>query len=110
STASLMIKDLVDGKQFHSAARMWNEIVSTGRRVGMGQVTDGGVEVILAPGSEGYFDWQVKNEPGVQIGIDAGVSHAGERSLRLSFQVRSNTRSMSATELVPVATNAKYDF
>jgi tetratricopeptide (TPR) repeat protein len=110
STAGLMIKDLLGAQQFHSAARVWNEIVSTGRRVDMGQITDGDLELILSPGSEGYFDWQVKNEPGVQIGIDTGVSHAGERSLRLSFQVRSNTRSMSATELVPVATNAEYEF
>jgi len=109
STASLMIKDLMDSQQFHSAARVWNDI-STGRRVDMGQVTDGGFELILPPGSEGYFDWQVKNEPGVQIGIDSGVSHAGARSLRLSFQVRSNTRSMSATQLIPVATNANYEF
>jgi hypothetical protein len=110
ATATLMIKDLVDGKWFNSAASVWNEIVSTERRVEVGQVTDGDLELILSPGSEGYFDWQVKNEPGVQIGIDTGVSHAGERSLRLSFQVRSNTRSMSATELVPVATNATYEF
>jgi len=109
STASLMIKDLMDSQQFHSAARVWNDI-STGRRVDTGQVTDGGFELILPPGSEGYFDWQVKNEPGVQIGIDSGVSHAGARSLRLSFQVRSNTRSMSATQLIPVATNANYEF
>ena len=110
STASLIIKDLVEGKQFHSSARLWNEIVSPERRVEVGQVTDGGLELILSPGSEGYFDWQVKNEPGVQIGIDAGISHAGARSLRLSFQVRSNTRSMSTTELVPVAKNANYEF
>jgi len=110
STASLIVKDLLDGKQFHSAARLWNEIVSPERRVEVGQVTDGGFELILAPGSEWYFDWQAKNEPGVQIGIDAGISHVGARSLRLSFQVRSNTRSMSMTELIPVATNANYEF
>ena len=63
STAGPMIKDLVDAQQFHSAARVWNEIASTGRRVEMGQVTDGGLELILSPGRE-VFRLAGKNEPG----------------------------------------------
>ena len=110
SNVGLMIKDLVDGQRFHDAAKMWNEIIIDSRRVQEGQITDGGFEVVVAPGSEGFFDWQVKNEPGVQIGIDTTVSHGGARSLRLLFQVRSNTRSMSTTQLVPIAKNASYDF
>jgi tetratricopeptide (TPR) repeat protein len=108
--AGLMIKDLLGGQRFHDAATMWNEIAGGSRRVQEGQISDGGFEVVVARGSEGFFDWQVKNEPGVQIGIDTAASHGGTRSLRLLFNVRSNTRAMTTTQLVPIAKNASYDF
>ena len=106
-SAGFMIKDLVDGKRFHDGLKMWNEVVGPERQVQESKITDGGFETVVSPG---FFDWQVQNEPGVQIGIDTAASHGGSRSLRFLFQVRSNTRTMSTTQLVPVAYNTSYDF
>ena len=79
------------------------------RRNEEGNIADGDFEEFLG-GPSFIFGWQVQNVPQMQIGLDQGVSHSGQRSLRIVFQVRSEKAPINISQLVPVASDATYDF
>ena len=106
-----MVSTLIAAQRFHDAMRVWNEL-ATGEssRVLTEQITDGGFEDDITHGSAEVFNWQVKQVPEMQIGIDPGHGHTGARSLRLLFQVRSKLESINVSQLIPVFPNKQYDF
>lgn len=108
-TGEEMVNTLVTAFHYHDAVRVWNDFTNNERfRAEIGRVFDGSFEE--GSGPAGVFAWQVKTLPQLQIGIDESKNHSGERSLRLTFHVRSNIENINISELVPVATNTDYDF
>jgi hypothetical protein len=109
--ADPMIATLLANKRFHQAADVWNEVApGAPYRVVLGQLVDRGFEDNVAHGPDAVFGWQVQSQSQVQIGIDAGVGHEGQRSLRLFFQVRSRLDGINVSQLVPLNPNKEYDF
>jgi len=106
-TAQTMITTLKSDLKFHYALKVWNDIANEKYRAEVGHVFDGSFEEF---GPETVFGWQVKGAPQMQIGLDPNKGHSGERSLKLVFQVRSNLQSINIAQLVPVQTQAEYDF
>jgi tetratricopeptide (TPR) repeat protein len=110
-TGESVLAKLISNLRFHDALRIWNELVpGPAYRVDEGRITDGGFEDQIAYSPEIIFGWQVKNVLQMEIGIDPTVSHNGSRSLRLTFQVRAQLAGISATQLIPVAKGAEYEF
>ncbi|HKE58279.1 MAG TPA: tetratricopeptide repeat protein [Pyrinomonadaceae bacterium] len=106
-----LITALVGAKRYLEAMRTWNYLVPNDfYRAEIGHVIDGGFEEPIEYGASTVFGWQVKNAPQVQIGIDPGKAHSGDRSLRFVFQVRSKIDSLATSQLVTVAPNTQYDF
>jgi hypothetical protein len=87
--------------------KIWNSITRDDLKTDLGHITDGDFEQTI---SQSPFGWQVQQVPQMQIGIDPQVAHSGERSLRLTFQVRTSIPYISAFTLVPVAKATEYDF
>jgi hypothetical protein len=106
-TAQAMITSLKNDLKFHQALKVWNDIMNEKYRAEVGRVFDGSFEEF---GPETVFGWQVKGAPQVQIGIDPNKSHAGQRSLKLLFQVRANVETINIVQLVPVLPQTEYDF
>lgn len=109
-TAEAIITSLNVEYRYHDAVKVWNEIATEKYQAQVGRVFDGSFEEAVTYGPETVFGWQVKNAPQMQIAIDPGKSHAGERSLRLAFQVRANLEEINVSQLVPVTPNTEYDF
>lgn len=109
-TAEAIIASLNAAYRFHDAAKVWNEITTEKYQAQVGRIFDGSFEEPVAYGPETVFGWQVKNAPQMQIAIDPGRGHLGDRSLRLAFQVRGNLEAINVSQLVPVAPNTEYDF
>jgi tetratricopeptide (TPR) repeat protein len=105
-----IITSLKNEFRFYDALKVWNEITNERYHTEVGRVFDGGFEEALSYGPDTLFGWQVKNAPQMQIGIDPARSHSGERSLRLTFQVRVNLEAINVSQLVPVQTQTEYDF
>ena len=109
--ADPIIASLISAQRYHQAMEIWNEVApGPGYRAESGHILDGGFENNLAHGPGAVFGWQVQSNPQVQIGIDAGQSHSGSRSLRVYFQVRSHIDTINVSQLVPVKPNTAYDF
>jgi Tetratricopeptide repeat len=107
----LIVSSLINNQRYHSASTLWNEITSASSfKVEEGIIADGGFEDSVNHGASVVFGWQVKNVAQMQIGIDPGMSHSGQRSLRIVFQVRSQSEPISISQLVTVAKGATYDF
>jgi hypothetical protein len=110
-SADLIIAGLINGKHFHQAMDIWNDVApGPSYRAELGKLIDGGLEDNLAHGPGAVFGWQVQSASQLQIGIDARVGHTGNHSLRLFFQVRSHIENIDVSQLVPVAPNTQYDF
>ena len=107
----LIVGSLITNQLYHSASTLWNEITSASSyKVEEGKVADGGFEDSVNFGPSVIFGWQVKNVPQMQVGIDPEISHSGQRSLRILFQVRSQKEPISVSQLVTVAKDTTYDF
>ena len=106
--ANSIIGSLVGLYRYHDAMKIWNSIApGDNLKTDLGRITDGDFEQMI---SESPFGWQVQTVPQMQIGIDPEVAHSGERSLRLTFQVRTSIPYISAFTLVPVAKATEYNF
>lgn len=110
-SADPIIASLIAAQRYHQAMDIWNEVApGPGYRAELGHILDGGFENNLAHGPGAVFGWQVQSNSQVQIGIDAGQGHSGNRSLRVYFQVRSHIDTINVSQLVPVKPNTEYDF
>jgi Flp pilus assembly protein TadD len=109
--ADPIIVSLIAAQRYHQAMEIWNEVApGPAYRAEPGHIIDRGFEDNLAHGPGAVFGWQVQSNSQVQIGIDAGQGHSGNRSLRLYFQVRSHIDTINVSQLVPVKPNTEYDF
>jgi len=110
-TGKAIITSLLAAKRFHNAIAIWNDLSpSLTYRAEIGKVLDGGFESELGRASEEPFVWQVKPSSQLQISPDTSKRHSGERSLRLSFQVRSRLNDIGISQLVGVTPATDYDF
>ena len=106
-----IIASLISAQRYHTAMEIWNEVApGPSYRAELGHILDGGFENNLAHGPGAVFGWQVQSNSQVQIGIDPGQGHSGNRSLRVYFQVRSHIDTINVSQLVPVKPNTEYDF
>jgi hypothetical protein len=105
-----MIASLFTDFKFHDALKVWNDLESKKFQTEVGQIFDGSFELASGYGPETVFGWQVRGAPQVQIGIDAGRSQEGMRSLRFVFEVRANVEAVNVYQLVPVQPNTEYEF
>lgn len=111
SEAESIISSLITHSRVYEALAVYNELAPNDASRGeVGRMVDGSFEEITTYGPEMVFGWQVKNVPQMQIGIDPSTAHTGKRSLRLFFHVRSKLESINASQLVPVAPDANYEF
>jgi len=104
-----IISNLNNEHRFHDALQVWNEITPEKYHTELGQIYDGSFEGATAYGPNPVFGWQVKGAPQMQVGIDAEKSYGGARSLRMSFNVRSNLETINVSQLVAVQPNAEYE-
>ena len=110
SVGESIVAALVSNIRYHSAMAVWNDITAASAyKVEEGKFLDGSFEDSIS-GSSTIFGWQVRNVPQMQIGIDPETSHSGQRSLRITFQVRTQKEPLSISQPVIVAPNATYDF
>jgi tetratricopeptide (TPR) repeat protein len=109
--ADAIIDALITLKRYHQALEVWNDVApGLPYRAAFGHIIDRGFEDNVGHGSAAVFGWQVPTISQVQIGIDPGLGHTGNRSLRILFQVRSHVDSIKVSQLVPVVPNTEYDF
>lgn len=105
-----MIASLTSGLRFHDALAVWNDIMTEKYRMQVDRIFDGSFEEPVAYAPDTIFGWQVRGAPQMHIGIDPHRGHSGERSLRLSFQVRTNIQELNASQLIAVQPNKEYEF
>ena len=60
-------------------------------------------------GQGGVFSWQYQSVAQAQVGIDSQVARTGDKSFRITFQVRSHLDAINVSQLVPVRPNTQYD-
>lgn len=109
--ADPIIASLISAQRYHTATEIWNQVApGPSYQAELGHVLDGGFENNLAHGPGAVFGWQVQQNSQVQVGIDPGQGHSGNRSLRVYFQVRSHIDMIDVTQLLPVMPNTEYDF
>jgi len=104
-----IITALVKAFRYHEGLTVWNEISGENTGAKPSQVFDGGFEQSANYSPNTVFGWQVKGSTGARIDIDPTKSHAGGRSLRLTFQARSNLDPINVSQLIPVIPLAEYD-
>jgi tetratricopeptide (TPR) repeat protein len=110
NTGEAIVTSLKNAGRFHDAVNVWNDLASEKYRAQLGQVFDSSFEQAVSYGPDNMFGWQVKGGPQMQVGIDTDKSNGGARSLRMSFQVRTNLDSINVSQLVPVQPNTEYEF
>jgi tetratricopeptide (TPR) repeat protein len=111
AAADPIIASLISAQRYRTAMEIWNQIAPGPTYLAeLGHILDRGFEDNLAHGPGAVFGWQVKSNSLTQIGIDANQGHAGSRSLRVYFQVRSHISEINVSQLVPVQPNTEYDF
>lgn len=110
AAAQTMIESLITAKRYHQAVEIWNSVApGVAARAESGHIIDGGFEENVNLGPGGVFSWQYQSGPQVQAGIDSDVARTGDKSFRLSFQVRTHLQTINVSELVPVLPNTQYD-
>lgn len=74
----------------------------------VGQFTDGGFETEIAPGGRSLFGWNVTQQAGSQVAIDARGAHGGRRSLRVAFGASGQVDFRHVAQVVAVEPGARY--
>jgi len=108
-TAAAMIETLKNNFRFHDALKIWNDSTPTEYRAELDQVFDGGFEKLISYGPEIVFGWQVNKNPQMDIGLDQEKHHTGSRSLKLTYEARSNLEAVNVFQIVPVQPGTEYD-
>jgi hypothetical protein len=74
----------------------------------VGQFNDGGFESDIAPGGRALFGWNVSQQAGSQVAIDARGAHGGHRSLRVAFSASGQADFRNVLQVVAVEPGARY--
>jgi hypothetical protein len=107
-TGQGILKSLLEGKHFHRALELWNELAPKGTEpVMVERLIDGGCDQ-SATANLGPFGWQLKGSRLAQLSFDAGNKHGGARSLRLHFQSPGKV-DFNVSQLVTIEPNTEYN-
>jgi tetratricopeptide (TPR) repeat protein len=109
TTAESIVTTLKNDYRFNDAVKVWNDITSEKYRAQLGQLFDGSFEHAVGYGPDNVFGWQVQGAPQMQVGIDPNNGYGGGRSLRMTFQVRSNLDAINVSQLVAVQPHTEYE-
>ena len=74
----------------------------------VGQLTDGGFETEIAPGGRSLFGWNVTQQAGSQVAIDARGARGGRRALRVAFGASGQVDFRNVVQVVAVEPGARY--
>ena len=110
TTGDSIVTVLKNEHRFHDAVRVWNDLSGDKYRIEPGNIFDGSFEHAVSYGPDNIFGWQVQGAPQMQVGIDPDKGFGGARSLRMTFQVRTNLDSINVSQLVAVQPNIEYEF
>ena len=73
------------------------------------KLANGGFESDIGPAGTQLFQWQVAGlPPGTGVAIDTRTAHAGQRSLRVSFNAPSQIDFNSVSQLIVVEPSTRY--
>ncbi|HEX7316893.1 MAG TPA: carbohydrate binding domain-containing protein [Pyrinomonadaceae bacterium] len=72
------------------------------------QFYDGGFETEIAPGGRSLFGWNVTQQAGSQVAIDARGARGGRRALRVAFGASGQVDFRNVTQVVAVEPGAHY--
>ena len=100
---------LFGAHRYHTVLDIYNDLaLSETAKLSVGELLNGGFEDNIGPAGRSYFDWQVLPIAQAQISIDAGTSHTGTRSLRISFAAASPLEFHNVSQFVVVEPGARY--
>ena len=105
-----IIASLLGEHRYHDAVKIWNDIAGENLRGEVDRIFDGSFEETTTYGSNATFGWQSRGSPQVAIDIDADKGQKGARSLRMTFQVRTNSEPVYVAQLVPIQPETEYEF
>ncbi|HEV7859150.1 MAG TPA: hypothetical protein VGO91_11080 [Pyrinomonadaceae bacterium] len=105
-----LMSALVSAKRYRAALGLFRDLSAEGdAAVPVGQFQNGGFENELAGGATANpFGWQLKSVPQAQIGLDPRHRHAGERSLRVTFNASNAFNFDNISQLVVVEPSTQY--
>lgn len=109
AVAETMIESLIKAKHYHQAVELWNSVALGVARAEPGHIMDAGFEENINLGQGGVFSWQFQSAQQAQASIDSDVARTGDKSFRLTFQVRTNLEAINVSQLVPVRPNTQYE-
>ncbi len=110
SAGETIVGALIGSHRYYQAAEVANNLVpGPAYHATEGKIIDSGLEENLSPQKGAVFGWQVTQMPQTQVGIDAGRSHSGSRSLRLVFQVRARLDAIKVSQLVLIKPDSEYE-
>lgn len=110
AAAQSLIDSLVAAKRYYQAVEIWNSIAPVvAAHAEQGHIIDGSFEQNVMQGQGGVFSWQYQSISQAQTGIDSQVARTGDKSFRITFQVRSHLDAINVSQLVPVRPNTQYD-
>jgi hypothetical protein len=104
------VEDLAAANRVEDAQEVWHEaevlsgVLPRGTRE-FPLVTNGGFE---QDATNGGFDWRILPVAGVEYDFDATVMHSGARSLRITFDGKTNVDFVHVGQRVPVQPHTRY--
>jgi hypothetical protein len=111
ATGQNMVESFLTAKHYLQAVEIWNSVaLGVAARAEPGHIIDGGFEENVSLGHGGVFCWLFESAPQTQVGVDSDVARTGDKSFRISFQVRTKLQAINVSQLVPVRPNTEYDF
>jgi tetratricopeptide (TPR) repeat protein len=106
-----LMSALMSAKHYKSAFGLFRDLSGEGGAgVGLGQFQNGGFEneTTGAGGAANPFDWQLRSVAQAQIAFDKRHMHAGERSLRVTFNASDTFNFDNISQLVVVEPSTQY--
>jgi Flp pilus assembly protein TadD, contains TPR repeats len=104
-----LMKALYEKKQYRAAQELARDLELESAD-GVGQIANPGFEnVIGAPGTS-LFGWQLSPLQQTEITVVASQRHAGNRSLRITFNGYSRANFYNVSQLIVVEPNTRYRF
>jgi hypothetical protein len=108
-----LVGALMGEKRFAEASKVWDQAAAL---AGLGDLQSPAASVLWDGGFEsnvsgGGFSWIFLQEfRSVQVGFDAQEKHSGNRSLRITFDGKSNINYLGVCHYVPVKPSTTYLF
>jgi hypothetical protein len=106
AAADALARALYAKGQYRRALGVLSEGGSPGLAVG--QFNDGGFESEIVPGGRALFGWNVSQQAGSQVAVDARGGHGGRRSLRVAFSASAQVDFRNVAQVVAVEPGARY--